>query len=335
MSRRHVPRRLGALLAVLALAVGVALLPAAVSPVAAAPRLTVTPDSDLDPAGHTVTVRGEGYDTSKGIYVAWCVVPPPGQLPSPCGGGADQQGTSESSVWVSSNPPPYGVGLAQPYNLDGSFEVELKVTRWIGEDVDCFATACAVTTRNDHTRTEDRSQDVFATVRFRTDEPAPATESPREAGDPQPSATTPPAPAPAPAAPAPAPAPAAPAPAPAAPAPAAPAPAPAAPAPAPVATTAAPPPPTASATPVAQVAANPTTPPPADPGTDVAAQSGAAPQPAAPAGQQATVSGPNPALASTAEATSGSRGGLITLAMVLLAAAAGGVAWLRRLEQSA
>ncbi|WP_108664295.1 hypothetical protein [Euzebya rosea] len=159
-------------------------------PAAAAPSIQVTPDTDLDPAGHTVTVRGDGYDTTKGIYVAWCVVPPPGQVPSPCGGGADQEGTSESSVWVSSNPPPYGVGLARPYGLGGTFEVDLVVTRWINDEVDCLVTACAVTTRNDHTRTNDRSQDVFHPVSFRA-EPTTQPEQPQPTQQPQPPASTP------------------------------------------------------------------------------------------------------------------------------------------------
>lgn len=155
----------------------------------AAPRLEVSPDRDLDPAGHTVTVRGEGYDETKGIYVAWCVVPPRGQAPSPCGGGADQSGESGQSAWISTFPPPYGVGLAQPYGPGGSFRVEIRVSRYIGE-VDCFVTSCAVVTRNDHTRGGDRSQDVFAPVTFRGQdaansqepEPAPADAPPGGGG---------------------------------------------------------------------------------------------------------------------------------------------------------
>jgi hypothetical protein len=175
-------------------------------------RITVTPDTDLDPAGHQVTVRGEGYDTSKGIYVAWCVVPPPGQVPSPCGGGQDQSGQSGSSVWISSTPPPYGVGLARPYGLGGTFEVQIEVARYIGE-IDCLATACAVVTRNDHTRTDDRSQDAFHQVSFRTAAPSGTSDPQPTAGpDPAPAAPAPaPAPPPPPApgpAPAPAPAPA-------------------------------------------------------------------------------------------------------------------------------
>ena len=177
--------RIGAisLLALLALP----LLPATAS---AVPRLQVTPNRDVDPAGQKVRVRGSGYDENKGIYVAWCVVPPKGQKPTPCGGGEDRDGSSGSSVWISSFPPAYGVGLAEGYDEGGTFDVEIVVSRFIGE-VDCFKTACAVTTRNDHERTDDRSQDVFAPVRFRGQDTRTATAAPRPT-----TTRNPPAPAP-------------------------------------------------------------------------------------------------------------------------------------------
>ena len=148
---------------------------------AAAPALEVTPARDLDPDGQQVSVRGSGYDERKGIYVAWCVVPPEGQKPTPCGGGEDRDGSSGSSVWISSFPPAYGVGLAEGYDEGGSFDVEIVVSRFIGE-IDCFKVACAVATRNDHERTDDRSQDVFAPVQFRGQERA-AADGARRDGD--------------------------------------------------------------------------------------------------------------------------------------------------------
>ncbi|TDE00342.1 LPXTG cell wall anchor domain-containing protein [Jiangella asiatica] len=84
----------------------------------------------LDPAGETVTIRGEGFDLATGIYVVVCVNTGPGQQPTPCLGGADMEGSTGSSVWISSNPPSYGEGLAQPFEeVDGigSFDVELTV----------------------------------------------------------------------------------------------------------------------------------------------------------------------------------------------------------------
>ncbi|GIU85870.1 MAG: hypothetical protein KatS3mg009_0385 [Acidimicrobiia bacterium] len=148
--------------------------------------LTVTPTRGLDPAGQVVQVSGAGYDTTKGIYVAFCVVPPPGQLPSPCGGGAGP-GAEGAARWITSNPPPYGAGLAQPYGPGGSFSTTLVVTPTIGT-VDCRATPCAVVTRNDHTRTADRSQDLVVPVTFA---PAPPPTAPPTAPPATPAPTVP------------------------------------------------------------------------------------------------------------------------------------------------
>ncbi|WP_221325344.1 hypothetical protein [Actinoplanes sp. L3-i22] len=147
--------------AVLALLV----VPLSGTPAQAAKRLTVSTTKGLDRAGQTVTVTGRGYDVDKGIYVAFCLDNGPGVMPSPCGGGADMAGSSGSSAWISSNPPSYGEGLATPYGKGGSFSVRIRVSQMIG-DVDCAVRGCAIVTRNDHTRTSDRSQDVRVAVRF-------------------------------------------------------------------------------------------------------------------------------------------------------------------------
>ena len=76
--------------------------------------LTVSSTTDLDPSGASVQVTGSGYDTEKGIYVSFCVLPPSGELPTPCGGGVDLTGTGSGTVWVSSNPPIYATGLTTP-----------------------------------------------------------------------------------------------------------------------------------------------------------------------------------------------------------------------------
>jgi MYXO-CTERM domain-containing protein len=127
--------------------------------------LTVSQATDLDPAGQVITVSGAGYDDFKGVYIAFCVVPPTDQLPSPCGGGIDMEGTTGSSHWISSNAPPYGAGLAVPYGPGGTFETTLKVAPEVG-NTDCRRVRCAVVTRNDHVRSTDRSQDIFVPVSF-------------------------------------------------------------------------------------------------------------------------------------------------------------------------
>ncbi|HWH29679.1 MAG TPA: hypothetical protein VNU26_12065 [Mycobacteriales bacterium] len=142
-------------------------------------RLTVSKVSGLAADGEKVRVRGSGYDRSKGIYVAFCVDNGPGRQPTPCGGGADTEGRSGNSVWISDLPPAYGTGLARPYGEGGTFDVEITVRARLNEDVDCRRTRCAVVTRADHTRSEDRSLDVAVPISFArpttaTTAPAPA-----------------------------------------------------------------------------------------------------------------------------------------------------------------
>ncbi|MDQ1711063.1 MAG: hypothetical protein QOE45_513 [Frankiaceae bacterium] len=139
----------------------------------ASPAITVSDADGLRPGGDTVVVSGSGFDVTKGVYVAFCVDRGPGVRPTPCGGGADTTGASGGSQWVSSDPPPYGRGLAVPYGPGGTFTVRLAVSAKIGT-YDCRDVRCAVVTRADHTRTEDRTQDARVPVTFA----APATNGP-------------------------------------------------------------------------------------------------------------------------------------------------------------
>lgn len=148
--------------------------------------LSVSKAVGLEVDGETVRVRGKGYDRLKGIYVAFCVDNGPGRVPTPCGGGADTEGRSGGSVWISDLPPAYGTGLARPYGDGGSFDVEIVVRAQLDEETDCRQVRCAVVTRNDHTRSDDRSQDVVVPVSFGAvaAKPAAAPASPRTAAGP-------------------------------------------------------------------------------------------------------------------------------------------------------
>ncbi|MGW0707462.1 LPXTG cell wall anchor domain-containing protein [Streptomyces sp. NPDC002643] len=133
-------------------------------------KLTVSKTSGLDPDGETVTVSGTGYNTEKGIYVAFCVDNGAGKTPTPCVGGVDMEGESGASVWISSNPPSYGEGLAEPYEGSGhkgTFSAQIKV-RAKDANTDCTKSGvtCSVITRNDHTRSSDQSQTVRVPVTF-------------------------------------------------------------------------------------------------------------------------------------------------------------------------
>jgi len=128
------------------------------------PKLSVSQTANLNPNGTSVTVRGTGYDISKGVYVIVCTQAAPGPQAT-CVGGVNIDGSSSSSVWVSSNPPGYGVGLTTPFSPDGSFTVELVVVARSGA-LDCTVVKCGVVTRSDHLRYTDRSQDVFVPITF-------------------------------------------------------------------------------------------------------------------------------------------------------------------------
>ena len=127
--------------------------------------LTVSQAKRLSPKGQFVVVSGRRYDETVGIYVALCVLPAKGGVPTPCGGGVDKTGTKGASEWVSSNPPPYGVGLAVPYGAAGTFKVRLKVGPVIGA-FDCRKVTCGIVTKADHLNEDNRAADVIIPVTF-------------------------------------------------------------------------------------------------------------------------------------------------------------------------
>ncbi len=117
-------------------------------------------------SGSMITVRGNRFDETVGIYLAFCVVPKKGELPTPCGGGVNKAGTGESSFWISSNPPPYAVGLTDEFLPGGRFIHRVKISKKIGK-FDCTKVKCAITVRADHLRGDDRSYDMFVPVKIK------------------------------------------------------------------------------------------------------------------------------------------------------------------------
>lgn len=113
-----------------------------------------------------VKVEGKSFDETVGIYLAYCVMPKKGELPTPCGGGVNKAGTGDASYWISSNPPPYGVGLAIPFTPGGRFSEVVAVTRKIGK-FDCRKVKCAITVRSDHLHEGDRTHDIFIPIKIR------------------------------------------------------------------------------------------------------------------------------------------------------------------------
>jgi hypothetical protein len=143
--------------------------PAAASPTSTSngngQTLTASQTRNLNPAGQRIVVTGRGFKPTVGIYVALCVEPKRGQRPGPCGGGVNTDGRDPASAWITSNPPPYGASVAKPYGKNGRFRTRIFVSPMIG-DVDCRVTRCAIVTRADHLRTNDRTYDVSLPVTF-------------------------------------------------------------------------------------------------------------------------------------------------------------------------
>ncbi|WP_217239062.1 immunoglobulin domain-containing protein [Streptomyces sp. AC555_RSS877] len=135
-------------------------------------KLTVSASADLNPAGETLRVSGEGYDDTKGIYVAVCKDNGDNRIPTPCLGGADQEGDSGASKWIiPEGAPDEGAGtVAIPWGEGGTFDVELEVKAADG-GLDCLQVACSVVTRVDHNGTGDRSQDVRIPLTFQGQDP--------------------------------------------------------------------------------------------------------------------------------------------------------------------
>jgi len=117
-------------------------------------------------SGSLITVSGSRFDETVGIYLAFCVVPKKGEAPTPCGGGINKAGIGESSFWISSNPPPYAIGLTDEFLPGGRFTHKVMVSKKIGK-FDCTKVKCAITVRADHLRGNDRSYDMFIPVKIK------------------------------------------------------------------------------------------------------------------------------------------------------------------------
>ena len=139
------------------------------TPVRPQPKITVSQTSGLDPKGGLVTVRGSGFDVTKGVYVFVCNQAT-WNAARRCVGGINLDGSSPLSQWISSNPPGYAIGLTVPFAADGTFVVPLfvRATDESTNLIDCTKQQCGIVTFADHTRRDDRSQDVFVPISFTT-----------------------------------------------------------------------------------------------------------------------------------------------------------------------
>nr|WP_243752110.1 hypothetical protein [Leucobacter weissii] len=129
--------------------------------------------------GDLLVVHGSGFDADIGIYVAVCLIPSiPGEKPSPCLGGVPEGAMEEdgpggadaepsSSVWIT-DAWAWRAFATQGWDdaATGSFTARLLVPESAQDGLDCSRSACAVTTRADHTASADRVQDMQLPVSF-------------------------------------------------------------------------------------------------------------------------------------------------------------------------
>ena len=132
--------------------------------------------SSLAP-GDRFVVSGTGYDPARGIYVAICAIPDdPTVRPGPCLGGVpstEGEAVEEGSIqfapsnWINDDWA-WKLFGARSYDdrATGTFTAYIEVPPTSDEKVDCRAVACALYTRNDHTASGDRVQDLYIPLGF-------------------------------------------------------------------------------------------------------------------------------------------------------------------------
>jgi hypothetical protein len=136
------------------------------------------PDTSALAAGARLIVRGSGYDPARGIYVAICVIPADSATkPGPCIGGVpdqEQQQVAEGTIqyatsnWINDDWAWKLFGARSYDDLGaGTFTAYLEVGDPVGDGFDCRVDACAIYTRNDHTASGDRVQDLYVPVAFK------------------------------------------------------------------------------------------------------------------------------------------------------------------------
>jgi hypothetical protein len=137
-----------------------------------------TVDTSALTVGEQLVVTGSGYDGSRGIYVALCVIPTDNTgKPGPCVGGVPSQqqqtvapGTVQyaASNWINDDWA-WKLFGARSYNdlAAGTFTAYIEVGSPTGDGFDCTKQACGIFTRNDHTALTDRVQDVHVPIAWK------------------------------------------------------------------------------------------------------------------------------------------------------------------------
>ncbi len=130
------------------------------------------PDLSSVQAGDRLVVTGAGYDGDRGLYVAVCRIPDElDGKPGPCLGGVGSQEVEQFEEGVVQWAPSNWINEAFAWRLfgarsfddtvTGAFTAYIEVPPAADENVDCTVEACGLYTRNDHTASGDRVQDLY------------------------------------------------------------------------------------------------------------------------------------------------------------------------------
>lgn len=130
------------------------------------------PDLSSVQVGDRLVVTGAGYDGDRGLYVAVCRIPDElDGKPGPCLGGVGSQEVEEFEEGVVQWAPSNWINEAFAWRLfgarsfddtaTGAFTAYIEVPPAADENVDCTVEACGLYTRNDHTASGDRVQDLY------------------------------------------------------------------------------------------------------------------------------------------------------------------------------
>jgi len=135
------------------------------------------PELDAVSPGDQLVVTGDGFDGSRGLYVAVCAVP--GEIdgkPGPCLGGVGSQEVEEFEEGVVQYAASNWINEAFAWRLfgarsfddtaTGTFTAYIEVPPATDEGVDCTQVECGLYTRNDHTAANDRVQDLYLPLRW-------------------------------------------------------------------------------------------------------------------------------------------------------------------------
>lgn len=131
------------------------------------PQVTVTPNTDLDPTGQTVTIEGTGFGEGLGVYVRLCAAAD-GAIGTAAGRPGADRCLSSPQHWVAATSPPATATMSP----EGSFSVTLDVSRFFDAEgrFDCAAVQCGIATRRDHVGgASDYTLDTFTPVSFDAD----------------------------------------------------------------------------------------------------------------------------------------------------------------------